>query len=180
MPGWEPEEASARRAAGFTQHAAAENLGYARTTVVAIEKGDRKVNAREIIRFARLYGFIECRFRPWYSAWRTSSGFRSVASAYAFAIAMPSAAGPGGGARRPPADRNAPGDRVATPSFFTESLGFAGRSTGSRVRQTASQSASTLARTRMPSPLFLAPHFSGLRSPGASLPFTLGWITLWQ
>ena len=47
---------SARKAAGFTQDAAAENLGYARTTVVAIEKGDRKVNAGEIIRFARLYG----------------------------------------------------------------------------------------------------------------------------
>jgi Zn-dependent peptidase ImmA (M78 family)/transcriptional regulator with XRE-family HTH domain len=47
---------SARKAAGFTQDAAAENLGYARTTVVAIEKGDRKVDAGEIIRFARLYG----------------------------------------------------------------------------------------------------------------------------
>ena len=47
---------SARKAAGFTQDAAAANLGYARTTVVAIEKGDRKVNAGEIIRFARLYG----------------------------------------------------------------------------------------------------------------------------
>lgn len=45
-----------RKAAGLTQDAAAESLGYARTTLVAIEKGDRHLSESEVIRLARLYG----------------------------------------------------------------------------------------------------------------------------
>lgn len=46
----------ARRAAGLTQEAAADKLGFARTTVVAIEKGERQVRAEELVAFATLYG----------------------------------------------------------------------------------------------------------------------------
>lgn len=45
----------ARKAAGLTQSDAAENLDMSRTTVVAIEKGERKVTPHEIIQFAKLY-----------------------------------------------------------------------------------------------------------------------------
>jgi Zn-dependent peptidase ImmA (M78 family)/transcriptional regulator with XRE-family HTH domain len=46
----------ARRARGLTQEAVAEKLGVARTTVVAIEKGERRVTAHEIRALAELYG----------------------------------------------------------------------------------------------------------------------------
>jgi Zn-dependent peptidase ImmA (M78 family)/DNA-binding XRE family transcriptional regulator len=46
----------ARRARGLTQQAVAEHLGVARTTVVAIEKGERRVLPEELIRLAALYG----------------------------------------------------------------------------------------------------------------------------
>jgi Zn-dependent peptidase ImmA (M78 family)/DNA-binding XRE family transcriptional regulator len=46
----------ARRARGFTQEQAADALGYARTTVVAIEKGERRVTTEELIQFAHHYG----------------------------------------------------------------------------------------------------------------------------
>lgn len=46
---------AARRAAGLTQQAVATELGIARTTVVAIEKGNRAVRASDIVRFADLY-----------------------------------------------------------------------------------------------------------------------------
>lgn len=45
----------ARRITGLTQQVVAEQLGFARTTIVAIEKGERKVSASEIIRLAKLY-----------------------------------------------------------------------------------------------------------------------------
>jgi len=45
----------ARRAAGFTQQAVADQMDMARTTVVAIEKGERRVTAPELIRFAQAY-----------------------------------------------------------------------------------------------------------------------------
>lgn len=46
---------AARKAAGLTQQAVATELGLARTTVVAIEKGARAVRAGDIVRFADLY-----------------------------------------------------------------------------------------------------------------------------
>jgi len=45
----------ARKAAGFTQETAADQLGLARTTLVAVEKGDRRVQPPELIQFAALY-----------------------------------------------------------------------------------------------------------------------------
>jgi transcriptional regulator with XRE-family HTH domain/Zn-dependent peptidase ImmA (M78 family) len=46
----------ARKAAGMTQQDVARHLDIARTTVVAIEKGERRVNAHELVRLAALYG----------------------------------------------------------------------------------------------------------------------------
>src|ERR1700733_13031297 len=46
----------ARSDANFTQDAAAASLGMARTTLVAIEKGQRAVRPEELLAFARLYG----------------------------------------------------------------------------------------------------------------------------
>jgi Zn-dependent peptidase ImmA (M78 family)/DNA-binding XRE family transcriptional regulator len=46
----------ARSEANFTQDAAAAALGMARTTLVAIEKGQRSVRPEELLAFARLYG----------------------------------------------------------------------------------------------------------------------------
>jgi len=45
----------ARRAAGLTQQTVAEQMNMARTTVVAIEKGERRVTAAELIQFTKLY-----------------------------------------------------------------------------------------------------------------------------
>jgi Zn-dependent peptidase ImmA (M78 family)/DNA-binding XRE family transcriptional regulator len=45
----------ARKATGMTQSDAAEHLGMARTTMVAIEKGERRVTPHEVLRFASLY-----------------------------------------------------------------------------------------------------------------------------
>jgi Zn-dependent peptidase ImmA (M78 family)/DNA-binding XRE family transcriptional regulator len=46
----------ARSGANLTQDAAAASLGMSRTTLVAIEKGQRSVRAEELLAFARLYG----------------------------------------------------------------------------------------------------------------------------
>ena len=46
----------ARSNANLTQDAAAAELGLARTTLVAIEKGQRRVKPDEIVKFTRLYG----------------------------------------------------------------------------------------------------------------------------
>src|SRR3954468_17303817 len=48
--------ADARRARHLTQQQAAEELGVARTTITAMEKGDRRPRASELVRFAQLYG----------------------------------------------------------------------------------------------------------------------------
>jgi Zn-dependent peptidase ImmA (M78 family)/transcriptional regulator with XRE-family HTH domain len=48
--------AEARRARRMTQQQAADTLGVARTTVVAMEKGDRRPRAAELHQLARLYG----------------------------------------------------------------------------------------------------------------------------
>lgn len=47
---------TARSGANLTQHAAATSLGMARTTLVAIEKGQRSVRPEELLALARLYG----------------------------------------------------------------------------------------------------------------------------
>src|SRR4051812_36448563 len=46
----------ARKARGITQQEAAEALGMSRPTYIAIEKGERPVQPRELIRLAELYG----------------------------------------------------------------------------------------------------------------------------
>jgi len=46
----------ARKARGLTQQAVADNLGIARTTLVAMEKGERRVLPDDLIRLASLYG----------------------------------------------------------------------------------------------------------------------------
>jgi Zn-dependent peptidase ImmA (M78 family)/transcriptional regulator with XRE-family HTH domain len=46
----------ARRARGKTQQDAAEHLGVARTTVTAIEKGERRIQPTELVRLAAYYG----------------------------------------------------------------------------------------------------------------------------
>ena len=46
----------ARRARGLTQQAVADEMDIARTTVVAIEKGERRVTPHELLRFASIYG----------------------------------------------------------------------------------------------------------------------------
>src|SRR3954447_25927843 len=48
--------AAARRARGLTQQDAAEALGVARTTITAMEKGDRRPRASELVKLAQLYG----------------------------------------------------------------------------------------------------------------------------
>lgn len=48
--------AEARHARGMTQQQTSEALGIARTTVVAIEKGDRRPRASELAKLAQLYG----------------------------------------------------------------------------------------------------------------------------
>jgi Zn-dependent peptidase ImmA (M78 family)/DNA-binding XRE family transcriptional regulator len=45
-----------RDARGWTQQQVAERLGFARTTMVAIEKGDRRLKPGELIELAKLYG----------------------------------------------------------------------------------------------------------------------------
>lgn len=46
----------ARRARGWTQEQVATALHYARTTIVAIEKGERRVTSEEFLKLARHYG----------------------------------------------------------------------------------------------------------------------------
>jgi Zn-dependent peptidase ImmA (M78 family)/transcriptional regulator with XRE-family HTH domain len=46
----------ARKARGLTQQDVAKDLGIARTTVTAIEQGERRVRPEEFIRLSRLYG----------------------------------------------------------------------------------------------------------------------------
>ena len=46
----------ARRARGLTQQQVADSMSMARTTVTALEKGDRRIRPDELISLARLYG----------------------------------------------------------------------------------------------------------------------------
>jgi Zn-dependent peptidase ImmA (M78 family)/DNA-binding XRE family transcriptional regulator len=45
-----------RRARALNQQVVAEQMNMARTTIVAIEKGERRVNPDELIKFAKIYG----------------------------------------------------------------------------------------------------------------------------
>ena len=45
----------ARLAAGITQADAALNIGAARTTLIAMEKGQRRIRTRELQKLAKLY-----------------------------------------------------------------------------------------------------------------------------
>jgi len=47
---------AARNARSLTQGDVAAEMGFARTTLVSIEKGERKVTSRELVSFAKLYG----------------------------------------------------------------------------------------------------------------------------
>lgn len=51
-----PRLANARKARGLTQGQAAAALGVGRTTVTAMEKGERRPRAAELVRLAALYG----------------------------------------------------------------------------------------------------------------------------
>ena len=46
----------ARRARGLTQQEVADSLALSRTTVTALEKGERRIRPDELINLARLYG----------------------------------------------------------------------------------------------------------------------------
>ena len=46
---------SARMDRGLTQNDAADHLGVARTTLVAIEKGDRRITAKELVMLAERF-----------------------------------------------------------------------------------------------------------------------------
>ena len=46
----------ARAAAGFTQDDAAKHIGVARTTLTAIEKGERRIQPGELVKLAKLFG----------------------------------------------------------------------------------------------------------------------------
>jgi transcriptional regulator with XRE-family HTH domain len=46
----------ARKARGLTQEAVATKLGILRTTLVAMEKGDRRVTPGELIEMAKMFG----------------------------------------------------------------------------------------------------------------------------
>lgn len=59
-PGGDPRELGARlrearKAAGLTQETAADELGVARTTLLSIEKGERRIQPPELVRLAGLY-----------------------------------------------------------------------------------------------------------------------------
>ena len=63
----------ARRASGLTQEAVASRLDILRTTLVAIEKGDRRVTPGELIKLASIFGkpvseFVSRRVIMW--KWR--------------------------------------------------------------------------------------------------------------
>ncbi|MHB8290202.1 MAG: ImmA/IrrE family metallo-endopeptidase [Acidimicrobiales bacterium] len=70
---------AARRGAGLTQAEAAERLGIARTTLVAIEKGERQVRPEELVNLASIYG------RPLNELLRTAPAPADFVSAFRLA-----------------------------------------------------------------------------------------------
>jgi Zn-dependent peptidase ImmA (M78 family)/transcriptional regulator with XRE-family HTH domain len=84
-----------RKARGLTQDAVAKQLGVLRTTLVAIEKGSRKVTPAELIAMAKIYGrslseFVSKRTNkePLVPQFRLPSGQRNVAENDLIAAAM--------------------------------------------------------------------------------------------
>lgn len=80
----------ARKAKGLTQDAVASEMEMARTTIVAIEKGERRVTSHELIQFVRLYGLeisrlvgrpqqVEALVPQFRAAWKTSGELESCA-----------------------------------------------------------------------------------------------------
>ena len=76
---------TARNARGLTQEAVAKELKILRTTLVAIEKGDRRVTPSELIQLARIYGrpvsdFVSTRgnHAPFIPQFRLPPGQQSV------------------------------------------------------------------------------------------------------
>ena len=85
----------ARKARGLTQEAVATKLGILRTTLVAIEKGDRRVTPGELIEMAKMYGrpvseFVSKRVNkePFVPQFRLPPGQQNVTEAELTASAM--------------------------------------------------------------------------------------------
>jgi len=85
----------ARKARGLTQEAVATKLGILRTTLVAIEKGERRVTPGELIEMAKMYGrpvseFVSKRANkePFVPQFRLPAGQESVAENELIAAAM--------------------------------------------------------------------------------------------
>jgi transcriptional regulator with XRE-family HTH domain len=55
----------ARKASGFTQQDVADHMKIARTTLVAIEKGERRLTPRELIQLAAFYNRSVSDQRKW-------------------------------------------------------------------------------------------------------------------
>jgi len=86
---------TARKARGLTQEAVATKLSFLRTTLVAIEKGDRRVTPGELIEMAKIYGrpvseFVSKRDNkePFVPQFRLPSGHESVTETELIAGAM--------------------------------------------------------------------------------------------
>ena len=86
---------NARKARGLTQEAVATKLDILRTTLVAIEKGERRVTPGELIEMAKMYGrpvseFVSKRANkePFVPQFRLPSGHESVAENELIAAAM--------------------------------------------------------------------------------------------
>jgi len=85
----------ARKARGLTQEAVAKTLGILRTTLVAMEKGDRRVTPGELIEMAKMYGrpvseFVSARTNkePFVPQFRLPPEKRSVTEDELMAVAV--------------------------------------------------------------------------------------------
>lgn len=85
----------ARKARGLTQEAVAKELGFLRTTLVAIEKGERRVTPGELIGMAKLFGrpvseFVSKRSNksPFAPQFRLPPGQQNVKESELLAMAM--------------------------------------------------------------------------------------------
>src|SRR5947208_2694948 len=85
----------ARKARGLTQEAVATTLGILRTTLVAIEKGDRRVTPGELIEMAKMFGrpvseFVSQRANkePFVPQFRLRPGQQNVTASELVAAAM--------------------------------------------------------------------------------------------
>ena len=85
----------ARKARGLTQEAVATKLGILRTTIVAIEKGDRRVTPGELVEMAKMYGrpvseFVSKRENkePFLPQFRLPPGQQNVTETELMAVAM--------------------------------------------------------------------------------------------